>query len=599
MDTATDRWSETAPTGRSAFRRIVSARSLPIWLGLASAALLFHVVDGGLQLDDHFQRARLLSDESIDLFVFYDGHPDTTRSMMDAGILPWWTTEHLRHAPLRYLSVLTMQLDYAIWPERPAWMHLHSLLWLAFLVASVAWLYRCLLGASTAAALAALLFAVDDSLATPTAYLANRNALIAVCFGVLALVAHDRWRRAGRLRWAWASAACLGLGLAGGEMALGAVGYLAAYAACLERDGLAARLRSLAPAAIVLAIWASIYRLGSFGAEGTGLYLDPLAQPLAFASAFAERAPVMIMALWTSFPADIAGAALGTSARRAVQLASFGVAIAVAAALLPLLRRDAVARFFALGAILSLLPVASTMPQARLLVFAAVGSLALLAQLMVSLLSWAARSTPLQRWTARCLVGVMAAAHLLAAPALGWSYVAFWERVSGRVDRAIASAPADPAIADQDLVVVNAPDFAWMVAAIPSVREVEGRPAPRRLRALFTGTTRSRIERADARTLVVTLEEGLFPTMMSRYHRSRDHALQVGDWVEIDGLIVEILRLDADGDPDRLRFRFSRPLDDPSLRWVWFADGGFEGWEVPAIGANVVLEGVPGIFESR
>ena len=598
MDLAPDRRSDTASTGRTVLDRLIASRGLPIALGLLSALLLFQVIDGGFQMDDHFQRARLLGDESIDLFVFYDGNPETTRSKMDAGILPWWTTERLRHAPLRYLSVLTMQLDYAIWPERPAWMHLHSLLWLVFVVASVALLYRRVLGASMTAALAGLLYAVDDSVATPTAYLANRNALIAVCFGVLSLVAHDRWRREGGAWWAWASGVCLGLGLAGGEMALGAVGYLAAYAACLEPGGLAVRLRSLAPTTVVLVSWAAIYKIGAFGAEGTGLYLDPLGEPLTFASAFLERAPVMILALCTSYPADLAGVALDTSARRAVWTTSLGVSIAFVAALVPLLRRDATTRFFALGALLSLVPIASTLPQARLLLFAAVGSLAVLAQLMVSWLSWATRSAPLGRWMARSLVVSIAAAHLLLAPVLGRSYVIFWEGVSQRLDRAIASAPTDSDIADQDLIVVNSPDFPWMVAMIPAVREVEGRPAPRRLRALFTGTTRSRIERTDAWTLVATLEDGLFPTMMSRYHRSSDDALRVGDRIEIDDLEVEILGVDANGTPDRVQFRFALPLDDPSMRWVRFTDGTYVEWEVPEVGANVDLEGVPGIFES-
>lgn len=598
MQMAPARCSDLPVRGRIAIRRMLASRSWPIALGLSSAILLGHVVGGGFQLDDHFQRARLLGEDSIGLFVFYDGDPEATRAMMDEGLLPWWTAEGLRHAPLRYLSVLTMQLDFALWPERPAWMHLHSLLWLVLLVTSVAWLYRRLLGASVVAALAGLLFAVDDSLATPTAYLANRNALIAVAFGVLSLVAHDLWRREGRARWAWASAGGLGLGLAGGEMALGAAGYLAAYAACLERGGLVERIRSLVPAVLVLACWAGVYALGPFGAEGTDLYLDPLGQPLAFASAFLVRAPVMIMSLWTSVPADLAGVALDTSARGRVLAASIGVAALVGAALLPRLRRDPVARFFALGALLSLVPVASTLPQARTLTFAAVGSIALLARGVMDLLSWAARSAPGPKWTGRCLAGAILTVHLVVSPLLGWSYVRFWERVSDRVDHAIASAPTDPAIADQDLIVVNPPDFAWMVAAIPAVREVEGRPAPRRLRALFTGTTGSRIERTDARTLVVTLEEGLFPTLMSRYHRSRDDALRVGDRIRVDGMAVEVLRLDAEGSPDRLRFRFARPLDDPSLRWVRFVDGAFADWSVPAIGGQVGLEGVPGIFES-
>jgi len=98
---------------------------------------------------------------------------------------------------------------------------------------------------------------------------------------------------------------------------------------------------------------------------------------------------------------------------------------------------------------------------------------------------------------------------------------------------------------------------------------------------------------------VVTLEEGLFPTLMSRYYRGRAYPLHVGDRIEVERMTVEILRLDADGSPGRLRFRFAIPLDDRSLRWVRFADGVYVDWELPAIGTQVVLDAVPGIFEAR
>ena len=70
---------------------------------------------------------------------------------------------------------------------------------------NVALLYRRILGPTWVAGLAALLYAIDEAHAAPAAYIANRNALIATCFGVLCLLCfararQERWRRQARHR---------------------------------------------------------------------------------------------------------------------------------------------------------------------------------------------------------------------------------------------------------------------------------------------------------------------------------------------------------------------------------------------------------------
>ena len=126
-----------------------------------------------------------------------------------------------------------MQLDFLLWPELPALMHLHSLLWLALLAWAATLLYRETLGATWAAGLAALLYAVDDAHAAPAAYIANRNALVATAFGVLCLLCFARWRRQGWRPGAVLSPALLALALAAGEIALATAAYLGSYALLL------------------------------------------------------------------------------------------------------------------------------------------------------------------------------------------------------------------------------------------------------------------------------------------------------------------------------------------------------------------------------
>ena len=181
---------------------------------------------GGWQLDDYFQRVTLLGygdSKPINTFIQYIDRAHNL-SQMDFGTMPWWGSPDLHQAFLRYASTLTMMLDYRLWPNYPALMHLHSLLWLAAAVLVAAFLYREVMGATWVAGLAALMYALDGAHAVPAAYLANRNALIACCFGFLSVLAFVRWRKHGHATTRWLSVLMLALALSAGEMGLATAG---------------------------------------------------------------------------------------------------------------------------------------------------------------------------------------------------------------------------------------------------------------------------------------------------------------------------------------------------------------------------------------
>jgi hypothetical protein len=558
--------------------RLLASRWLPLALALVSGLLLLPALWAGFQLDDHFHRFRLLDlgEPSIQLFVFYDGNPERNRVMMELGILPWWTAEQLRHASFRYLSVLTMQLDFLLWAQHVWLMHLHSLVWLGACVAAAALFYRRILGATWVAGLAALLYAVDDAHAMPAAYLANRNALIATCLGVLSLLCFVRWRRDGWGRGAWLSTLLLALALCAGEFGLAAIAYLFAYAVCLERGTLLDRARSLVPSAGVLIVWAVARRVGGFGSEGSGFYVDPLADPLAFAWAFVERAPFLLMGQWTPVPADF-GLVTGDAASG---LYAFGVVVltVVAVLLLPLVWRDSTARFFALGSVLSLLPIAAVGPQNRLLQFVGLGSMALLAQLTSGLLT-GKPELPGSRWF-RIPVGTACALLLLLHVPLatlgGLGALDFHNRSSEAMVRAIASV--------------------YTVAAVLTSKWADGLPRPRRLRALSAGSSPLELTRVDSNTLDVRLEHGLLPDALSRYFRSADLPFAVGDRVELSVFSAEVLALNEAGGPDHVRYRFQQPLEHSAHRWLCWDDGVYVDCSPPAIGGSIAFSGPVGIF---
>jgi hypothetical protein len=555
---------------------------------------------GGWQLDDYFQRATLLGygdSKPINTFIQYIDRAHNL-SQMDFGTMPWWGSPDLHQAFLRYASTLTMMFDYRLSPNSPALMHLHSLLWLSAAVLAAAFLYREVLGTTWVAGLAALMYALDGAHAVPAAYLANRNALIACCFGFLSVLAFVRWRKHRRATTRWVSVLMLALALSAGEMGLATAAYLFSYALTVDRDGIRARLMRLLPYGAVLGAWVLIYKLGNFGSHGSGFYMDPLHDPLGFAGSFCQRAAFLLMGQWSPLPAEMSMAnAPSSSAFFHLSVFSFVVAAIVAVLFIPLLVRDRMARFWGLGAMLSLLPIGAVGPENRLLGFVGLGSMALLAQLTQALFA-GSFVAPVPRvwkgfaWTATMLLLLI---HLIAAPLLGIARIAYQSNVNSRMERAMASVPSDPQIASQDLVLINPPDHIYLVTAILSVKQLENLPTPRHMRALSNGGTLE-VTRVGPRSLRVRFPDGFFPTAFSRYLRSPSELFSVGQHFELPILSVVVEALDAQGDPAQVLYEFPVPLENPSLRWMSWQDGVYVPWTPPAISHAQTFSPERGIF---
>lgn len=585
---------------RGALRRRLVSAYLPLQLAVLAIVLTLPALGVGWQMDDHFQRLAMLGRdevevEGMEVFSVLNGDVELNRRFIELGYLPWWTREDFRLAFFRPLSLATTRLDYRLWPDSPVWMHAHSLLWLAALVAAVAMLYRRLMEPAWVGGLAALLYAVDEAHAPPAAWLANRNALVAGVFGVLCLVAHDRWRRDGWRLGVWAAPALLALGLLAGEVALGAVAYLVAYALILERPG--ERLRSFAAYGLVLGGWVAIYRVGGFGAWGSGLYIEPLRAPVAFAAALVERAPFLLMGQWTPLPADLGGL-LQPAGRRLWWWVAVGLVVVIAVALRGLLRRDRRARFWALGMALSLVPVAATSASNRLLFFAGIGAMGL----MALFLEWAlgatkAAGSPPAGRLRRGLGWFFIGSHLVVAPMLmpmgAHSVKTFGEPMVASA----GSLGSDPRISEQDLIVVGVPDYLLYVTNIPTLQALAGRPMPRRLRALSAGPTGITLSRLDDRTLRVELDRGLFSGALGLLFHDPRYALTAGSRTELDGFEVEIVAVAEDGSPSVISYRFATSLEDPSLRWVSWEKGGFVPFAPPAVGRSLSLPPPIGPFD--
>ncbi len=581
---------------------VLSNRWLPLALAMLAPLLLWPALGAGWQFDDHFHRSRIAGygdANPIQIFVPYDGDPAHNLKQMEAGTLPWWASLDLHMAFLRYASTLTTLLDYQLWPGHPALMHLHSLLWLSAVVVVAALLYRRVLGATWVAGLAALLYAVDEAHSWPATYLANRNALIATSLGVSSLVCFVRWRQE---TWRWGgllSALLLALGLSAGEMALSTAGYLLAYSLTLDRGTLGQRITRLLPQALVLGVWVLVYKIGGFGSQGSGFYIDPLSDPVSFASALLERARLLLMGQWTPIPAEMGLVyAPGTDKAFELRVISLAVVIILACLLVPLMTRDRVARFWGVGVVFSLLPISAVGPENRVLFFVGLGSMGLLAQLVRAALAGGHAGPVSLGWrlAACAAVIVLLPIHLIVAPILALSGIERQAKASAAMLRAIASVPDDPRIAMQDLILINPPDHIYVVTAIPVLKELDQLPRPRRIRALSAGTSGLTATRVGSRFLLVRFPRGLFPSVFSRYMRSRSDPIHAGQRFQLSGFSAVVQQLDRQGDPVEVLYEFAVPLEDTSLRWLRWSDGVYVPWRPPAVGESEELPPSRGIF---
>ena len=580
---------------RSAGRltRLAGRREVPLAVALLSIVLALPALRVGLFGDDYVHRAILLGRSETgqrivpvrDLFSFVS---EATRPwMIDVGYLPWWADPNLRIALGRPLTALTHMADYALWPDAFAVQHLHSLLWCAAGVGLVALLYRKLFSATLVAAAAGVFFAVEDAHALPAGWLANRNALVCLVAGTGVILLHLAWRRH-PTPWRLAAAlAALAVGLGCGEATLGALAYVAAWQLTCEQSPWPRRLAPLIPYGVVVVVWRVAYQWLGFGTSGSTLYVDPGVQPLLFLEALLERWPVLLLGQWLEVPID-----LWLMLPRTAQIATSAVGIAATAGLMAvvwgLLKRERLARFWALGMGLSLVPLCAAFPMDRLLVFSGIGAFGLLAMLLESMGVWpwlpgsgAAAFGRRFAWLLLILHGPLAAARLpLRVALLPW----FGKTFSVAAERG----PDGPEVAGQTFVFVNGNDFPVVYGRI--IRQIEGLGTPpRRVAQLSSVSTPNTVRREDSRTLVIHPVGGFLSFSLDRLLASPTRTFQVSERVERPDFVAEVRSVTSDSRPEEVAFRFRRPLEDPALRWLYWKDGNLIEFPLPGVGESVTL----------
>jgi hypothetical protein len=112
---------------------------------------------------------------------------------------------------------------------------------------------------------------------------------------------------------------------------------------------------------------------------------------------------------------------------------------------------------------------------------------------------------------------------------------------------------------------------------------------PDYVRFLSISDNEIRVEREDAQTLSLQWSDGLFARPLDRFFRGLRHPFTVGDTFDLTGFRARVIRLTGDGRPSSVEYRFSVPLEDPTLRWVVWEGKGYRPFELPAVGETRVV----------
>lgn len=550
---------------------------------IVAALLSLPFATAGIFADDYYHQ--LLMDRSPavtgspwQLFTFATGEWSYLEPMVTSGPFAWWTLEELRFIFLRPTSVASALLDHALFGRQYVFHHLHSVAWYVALVAVVVAFFRQAFRSTVAAvSVAALLFAVDDAHAMVAGWIANRNALIATLFALLGVMAHVRWREQGWRLGLPVSLGAVALGLSAGESALGAVAYLLAYELTVAPGDFKKRAGSLVPLALLGVLYIGVYRWFGAGAYGSGIYVDPIREPVEFLLGGPGKALALIGSQFLGSTADFW---LALPALRPV-LVGTGVAALLLMTLFvrrawPSLSADEqrAVRWLTVGGALSLVPVLATFPLNRLLLMPSVGGAALGAVVLVH--GWRSSDRVL-RLGSRLLFVTMPIVGVV-----GWllSFGAIKLVTDQLLRSAVETELSDDALAGNVIVFV-APDPVSSLYT-PLARAYLGKKPKSWLTFSFARYPH-RLKRVSERVFELEIDGRLMESVFEQLMRAERFPLPIGFRRQLAGVAVEVIGHDQ-GLPNRLRLTFD---EDPSSGRYTFAqwkDAKLVAFTLPAVG---------------
>jgi len=520
-------------------------------------------------------------------FNLYDFIGDSERVVFtERGLLPWWAHPELKLRFFRPVSSALMWFEQRVLGFGVGMQHVHSFAWWLIAVLAARALFRRLLG-ERAALLATLVFAFAPCHALPLSWIANRNALLSLAFGTLALNAYVAWRTQRRARNGLASLVLFALALLSGEYALCFGGYVVAFELTRTTDRVAQRVLGLlaffAPAAGYLVVR---HALG-YGTVGSGFYVDPLAEPWDFLRVAPLRLASLLGNGWLTLGTDtwLLGRAWEWVIFPCIGLLAVGIALLLRrtyAALPPEQRSQA--RWLLIGSLLSILPVLSAVPSPRLMGIALLG-IALQVGLILDQAWFPEPSVVRTRafeWVgvAATVLGFM---HFVHGPVTGWLGASTIQRSANRF-------VSDVAWIEKRLHALQASEVVVLRGAVdsffgPFALVVLGGPWTRW--DILSDPQHLLTLRRDASTLELVAPEdsSLSPSDGFSLFRGAGLPLQANEEHRAARFTLRVLAVSEFG-PTRARITFDEPIGEGQL-WISRRGGRLHETPPPRIGYGI------------
>ena len=492
------------------------------------------------------------------------GAQQVIQSIRD-GFLPWWASMDLSMALFRPLAAATHYADYALWPERPWLMHAHNLLWYAGLLGLLAKLFGSLSHYSKTALLACALYSIDEAHVEGAAWIAGRNTIMTALFATACLFYHHQVATKGSRWGAMLSPAMLALALLSSEGGIATWAYLLSYSLFLDDRKIKERARSLLPSAVVTVAWIAFYTSQGYGMRGSETYISPQ-NPLEFIAVLPQRwlnilrdqfiAPSTWLFEWVPNHAqqlDVLTLVLG------------GVMVVAAAVYL---RKNRVARFYLVGALLSAVPLCAASPAPpRLLFLTGIGGCGFLAKVIAQLYQDLRRKQLLRLNKVGLSVALTIVLVLHVPLALALSYPAALrpQQMHHETKAIAAGLPWGTALAGKTLVVLNTPNYFASTVS----RWLLEPPGPLALHTLCSATDEVSVYRSSENEFEIAPKGGFLRDPWSKGVRVSSERFALGYRVAVGPFWVEVIAIDSDGLPTRIRVE-GQHLDEDSFVYCYW-----------------------------
>ena len=530
----------------------------------------------------------------FDMYRFTSIHREFRDIAVANGIYPWWVYSELHVNFFRPISSILFWLDYQFFGRHPLGYHLHCLLWLCLFLLALKWIYQRTLPAHIGS-LALLIYAINPAHGLASAWPSNRHALISVTFVLFGFCAHIRFREDHWKIGLPLSLVGYTLGLMSGETAISALIYVGFYELLLGPGNFRKRILALVPVLSLGVLYTVFYKKSGYGSFGSGFYNDPVTEPLGYLKEALFRIPTLLADQYLRAPSDF----WMLSPKTHPILAGIGV---VAILLMGFLLKNGLSRLepknrkvfygFLLSSLVSLLPVIATIPMTRLLLCPFIGGAVLIAFVLHSLKETLVDLEIGFLWKRRFFKGIYRFLWILTfiiAPLqlLGTSLLLIFHEVNWK--QSPETFDQIPQENPPHLILTVAPDHTFLMYFMP-IRAYFEKPLPKTFHVLSAAIYDHLLTRIDERTLELTIKPPgrMLDSEFEKLYRSSHFPIQAGYTKKI-GEVYEVEVIEADSyAPVKVRYHFQKPLEDPSLLFVYWKAGKLQ--RLPALKFGQELE---------